>query len=105
MRATQADTAPMSNIYYVNIPASKHNGTLYIGATNNLARRTWEHREGLVEGFTKTHGVKLLVYYENFDDINAAIARETRLKKYKREWKINLIEQHNVNWRDLAANL
>ncbi len=85
--------------------ASKRNGTLYIGVTNDLARRAWEHREGMVPGFTKKYGVKLLVYYETFDDIDAAIHRETRLKKYKREWKLNLIEQRNPDWRDLSDEL
>ena len=92
----------MSNTYYVYILASRRNGTLYIGVTNDLARRVGEHREGSASSFTKKHGVKLLVYVESFDDVSAAIARETRLKKYKREWKINLIEQDNPNWRDLS---
>ena len=95
----------MSKTYYVYILASKRNGTLYIGVTNDLARRVWEHREGLVPGFTKPYGVKLLVYYETFDDINAAIHREKRLKKYKREWKMNLIQQNNVEWRNLTETL
>jgi len=95
----------MQKTYYVYILASKRNGTLYIGVTNDLARRVWEHHEGLIPGFTKTYGVKSLVYYEIFDDINAAIHRETRLKKYKREWKMNLIQQHNVEWRDLTGTL
>jgi putative endonuclease len=95
----------MSKTYYVYILASTRNGTLYIGVTNDLARRVSEHREGLVPGFTKKYGVKMLVYYETFDDINAAIHRETRLKKYKREWKMNLIQQHNVEWRDLTETL
>jgi putative endonuclease len=95
----------MSKIYYVYILASKRNGTLYTGVTNDLARRVSEHREGLVPGFTKKYGVKTLVYYETFDDINAAIHRETRLKKYKREWKINLIQQNNIEWRDLSETL
>jgi putative endonuclease len=95
----------MSKTYFVYILASQRNGTLYIGVTNDLARRIWEHREGLVSGFTKTYGVKLLVYYEIFEDIQAAINRESRLKKYKRNWKINLIEQNNKHWRDLAEDL
>jgi putative endonuclease len=95
----------MPKTYYVYILASKRNGTLYIGVTNDLARRVWEHREGLVPGFTKKYGVKTLVYYEISDDINAAIHRETHLKKYKREWKMNLIQQHNVEWRDLSETL
>ena len=95
----------MSKTYYVYILASKRNGTLYIGVTNDLARRVLEHREGLVPGFTKTYGVKMLVYYESFGDITQAISREKRLKRYKREWKINLIQQSNVEWRDLTDTL
>ena len=95
----------MSKTYYVYVLASKRNGTLYIGVTNDLGRRVGEHREGLVPGFTKTYGVKTLVYYEAFDDIEQAIRREKRLKKYKREWKMNLIQQNNVEWRDLAGAL
>ena len=91
--------------YYVYILASRRNGTLYIGVTNNLARRMWEHKEGVVPGFTKKYDVKTLVYYETFNDVAAAIHWETRLKKYKREWKLNLIEQRNPNWLDLTAGL
>ena len=92
----------MQKTYYVYILASKRNGTLYIGVTNDLARRMWEHKEGHVPGFTKRYGVKTLVHVETFTDVDAAIRREKRLKKYKREWKINLIQQHNVEWRDLT---
>ena len=95
----------MPKTYYVYILASKRNGTLYIGVTNDLVRRIWEHKQGMVPGFTGKYGVKLLVYYEIFNDINAAIAREKRLKKYKREWKMNLIQRHNVEWRDLSEAL
>ena len=95
----------VSKVYYVYLMASQRNGTLYIGVTNDLTRRAWEHREGQVAGFTKKYGVKLLVYYETFDNIDAAIHRETRLKKYKREWKLNLIEQGNPGWRDLSGDL
>ena len=91
----------MSKTYYVYILASKRNGTLYIGVTNDLARRISEHPEGVVPGFTKKYGVKRLVYYETFGDIRDAIHRENRLKKYKREWKINLIQKGNVAWSDL----
>lgn len=66
-----------------------------------MARRTWEHREGLVEGFTKKYAVKMLVHFEQFHDINRAIWRETRLKKWKRVWKVGLIEELNPGWRDL----
>ena len=90
-------------IYYVYILASRRNGTLYIGVTNDLERRVWQHKQGLVPGFTKKYGVKLLVYVEAFTDIGEAIHRENLLKKYKRAWKMNLIQHENVEWRDLAA--
>ena len=95
----------MSKTYYVYILASKRNGTLYVGVTNDLLRRAWEHREGMISGFTKRYGVKLLVHYETFHNIEQAIHREKRLKKYKREWKMNLIQQNIVGWRDLADTL
>jgi putative endonuclease len=91
--------------YYVYILASQMHGTLYIGITNDLTRRAYEHREHLIPGFTKNYGVDRLVYYEVFDDRITAIAREKRLKKYKREWKINLIEQMNPQWIDLYPTL
>jgi putative endonuclease len=89
----------------VYILASKRNGTLYIGITNDLGRRVWEHREGLVDGFTKKYEVKRLVYFEIFESVESALHRETRLKKYKREWKINLIQSRNVDWDDLYETL
>jgi putative endonuclease len=91
----------MPNAYYVYIIASARNGTLYIGVTNDLPRRIYEHREGLIPGFTKTYGVHRLVHYEIFEDIHTAINRETRLKKWKRQWKIDLIQSRNVFWDDL----
>jgi putative endonuclease len=91
----------MSKSYFVYIVASGRNGTLYIGVTNDLFRRVWEHREGLIDGFTKTHRVKHLVHFETFDDVNDAIRREKRLKKWKRQWKIDLIQKNNVEWDDL----
>jgi putative endonuclease len=91
--------------YYVYIMASRKNGTLYIGVTNDIARRAFEHREGLLSGFTKRYDVKLLVYVEAFDDIRAAIQREKNLKKWPRAWKIALIEESNPDWRDLYADL
>jgi len=91
----------MGKTYYVYILASRRNGTLYIGVTSDLARRVWEHREGMIPGFTKKYGVKQLVYFERFGDVGLAIHREKRLKKYKREWKLNLIQRNNVEWRDL----
>jgi len=95
------DVSPMSKSYYVYILASKRNGTLYIGVTNDIHKRVWEHKQGMIPGFTKRYGVKQLVYYEAFDDIRVALDREKQLKKYKREWKINLIQQRNVEWQDL----
>ena len=91
-------------IYYVYMLASGPN-TLYIGMTNDLNRRMFEHREGLVEGFTKTHGVKHLVYFETFPTAADAIRRETRMKKYPRSWKVNLILSQNPAWSDLTETL
>ena len=91
----------MSKTYFVYILASKRNGTLYIGVTNDLIRRVWEHREGLVPGFTKKYAVKILVYFEEFGDIRMAIQRETSLKRWNRKWKLDLIETTNPEWVDL----
>ncbi len=91
--------------YYVYIMASRKNGTIYIGVTNDIARRAYEHREGLISGFTKRYDVKLLIYVEPFDDIRAAIQREKNLKKWPRVWKIALIEESNPGWRDLYGDL
>jgi putative endonuclease len=91
--------------YWVYILASKLGGTLYIGVTNNLIRRMYEHRTGLVPGFTKQYRVHRLVYYEHHTDIEAAIRREKRLKKWKRAWKIRLIEELNPNWDDLYPQI
>ena len=89
------------NKYWVYILCSKRNGTLYIGVTNNLIRRTYEHKQGLVEGFTKKYAVDKLVYTEEFNDINNAISREKTIKKWNRAWKLRLIEQQNPEWKDL----
>ncbi len=94
----------MSKTYYVYILASKRNGTLYIGVTSDIAGRVKQHKDGLVPGFTKKYGVKMLVHFEEFGDVRMAIDRETQMKKYKREWKINLIQEKNVEWRDLAVD-
>jgi putative endonuclease len=95
----------MARKYFVYILASRRNGTLHIGVTSNLVRRIWEHREGLVDAFTKKYGVKKLVHFETFDHVRDAVHRETRLKKWKREWKINLIQQTNLAWNDLYDTL
>lgn len=89
--------------FHVYIMASRAWGTLYIGITGDLFRRVFEHRQGLVNGFTKTYGVKNLVSFEEWATATAAIHREKRLKKWPRTWKINLIRTDNPDWRDLAA--
>ena len=94
----------MQNTYYVYILASKRNGTLYIGVTNNLERRMFEHKNGTFKGFTEQHHVHLLVYYECFNDIEHAIRKEKQLKKWNRDWKRNLIEKRNPEWIDLSEN-
>jgi putative endonuclease len=91
--------------YFVYILASKRNGTLYTGVTNNLLKRVDEHKNNLIAGFTSKYNVHNLVYYERYSDINSAIAREKRIKKWKREWKIELIEKSNPEWRDLFNDL
>jgi putative endonuclease len=87
--------------YYVYIMANRRYGTLYVGVTNDIVRRAWEHREGLLPGFTKKYGLTILVHIEEFDDIGEAIHREKRLKHWKRAWKIALIEETNPEWDDL----
>jgi putative endonuclease len=88
---------------FVYILASRRNGTLYIGVTNELVRRVIEHKSGSVPGFTTRYGVTILVYYEVFDNMYDAIVREKRMKKWKRQWKIELIEAHNPEWIDLVT--
>lgn len=91
--------------YFVYILASRENGTLYIGMTNNLVRRLREHREGKNDGFTKTYHVRRLVYYEESRYVLNAIEREKQLKKWRREWKIQLIQSVNPTWRDLGGEI
>jgi putative endonuclease len=91
--------------YYVYILASKIGGTLYIGVTNDIIRRVAEHKLKLIESFTKDYNVVRLVYFEQFDDPENAIRREKRLKKWKRDWKIALIEKDNPNWNDLYPEI
>ncbi|HXJ02696.1 MAG TPA: GIY-YIG nuclease family protein [Micropepsaceae bacterium] len=91
--------------YYVYILASDRNGTLYVGVTNDIARRLYEHRNDLIEGFTKRYAVHHLVWYEVHNDINEAILREKRIKKWNRKWKLRLIEEANPDWADLAEQL
>jgi putative endonuclease len=87
--------------FYVYILASQPNGTLYVGVTNDLIRRVYEHREGFVAGFTKKYDIKMLVYFEAHDSIIAAIQREKNIKHWSREWKVQLILRDNPQWRDL----
>lgn len=87
--------------YYVYILASKKNGTLYIGVTSDLYYRVLQHKEGKVDGFTKRYHVHQLMYFEEFEFIEEAILRETQLKWWKRQWKIEMIENGNPEWRDL----
>ena len=91
--------------FYVYILASKTNGTLYIGVTSDLLKRVSEHKNNLADGFTKKYGVHKLVYYENAGSFEAAVAREKQLKKWNRLWKIRIIEQENLEWRDLYDDL
>jgi len=91
----------MDREFWVYIMASKRNGTLYVGVTSDLPKRIWERKNGLVEGFTHRYQVDRLVYCEPFDDAESAITREKQLKKWRRAWKIELIESDNPEWRDL----
>ena len=91
--------------YYIYIMASKKNGTLYLGVTSDLARRVWQHKNDAHEGFTKKYGVHHLVWYEETPDIEAAILREKQMKKWRRQWKIELIEKENHHWKDLYEDL
>ena len=87
--------------YYVYILANKKNGTLYIVITSNLIKRTWEHKNNIIGGFTKKYSINHLVYYEQFDSPETAIEREKQLKNWRRRWKINQIEKENPDWIDL----
>ena len=91
--------------YYVYILASKRRGTLYIGVTNDLIRRMYEHKNGILEGFTKKHNVHHLVYYQQCENVESVIQREKQLKAWHREWKIRLIEETNPLWKDLSDTL
>jgi Predicted endonuclease containing a URI domain len=93
------------HLYFVYMLASQRNGTLYVGVTNDVLRRTWEHKSDLIKGFTQKYGVHILVWYETHNDINEAIIREKKLKHWKRAWKIELIEKQNSGWNDLYDHL
>jgi len=91
-----------SHQYYIYILSNKKNGTLYIGVTNDLERRVFEHKNKLIKGFTKKYGLNKLVYFESHQFIDDAIKREKQLKNWNRQWKIALIEENNPNWNDLS---
>ena len=95
----------MEKQFYVYILASKRNGTLYLGVTSDIVNRVWQHKNDLAEGFTRKYGVKKLVYYEIHEDAENAIKREKQLKKWRRAWKLELIEARNSEWRDLYADI
>lgn len=95
----------MNKSYYVYILASDKKGTLYIGVTNDLVRRIYEHKNNLASSFSSKYDIHSLVYYETTSDINSALLREKQMKKWKRQWKINLIEKMNPEWDDLYEKL
>ena len=95
----------LTNIYSVYILASGRNGTLYVGVTNDLVRRVWQHKQKDVPGFTKRYGVDKLVWFESGSSIESAIAREKQIKHWNREWKINLFRESNPNWDDLYPSI
>lgn len=101
----QAGIQVMSKSPYVYIMANDRYGTLYIGVTSDLIKRVWEHKEGVVDGFTKKHEVKQLVWYEAHEDMMSAIIREKQLKKWNRDWKVNLIQETNPDWKDLFGSI
>ena len=91
--------------FYVYILASRRNGTIYVGMTDDLAKRTWQHKNELIRGFTKQYGVKSLVWYEPHESRETAFTRERQIKKWNRSWKLQLIEKENPRWRDLWDDL
>ena len=91
--------------YYLYILASRRNGTLYIGSTSDLIKRVWQHKQEIVEGFTKKYKVSMLVYFEEYSDPKEAIKREKNIKAWQRKWKLRLIEENNPNWEDLYAKI
>lgn len=95
----------MNKQAYVYILTNKRNGTLYIGVTSDLIKRVWEHKQGVIEGFTKQYGLKMLVWYEVHEDIAEAIKKEKAMKKWNRKWKLRVIEESNPEWRDLYDEL
>jgi len=95
----------MQKTFHVYILASKKNGFLYTGITSDLVKRIWEHRNGVMDGHTKTYSIKRLVYFEKYDDFDNAVKREKQLKKWRRTWKTDLIERDNPDWNDLYKTI
>ena len=89
----------------VYIMASKKRGTLYVRVTSNLIQRVWQHKQGMIDGFTKKYGTKSLVYYELHESMESAMVREKQIKKWRRQWKLNMIFEHNPGWRDLWESI
>ena len=95
----------MDKQFYVYILASKRNGTLYTGMSSNLTQRVWQHKNNSVEGFTDKYNVKKLVYYEVYENAESAITRGRQIKKWRRKWKLRLIEEQNPNWEELCNSI
>jgi len=95
----------MAKQFYVYILASKPNGTLYTGVTSNLIQRVWQHKHDVIQGFTRKYNVKTLVYYEVHENAESALTREKKIKRWRRAWKLGLIENSNPEWRDLYGNI
>jgi putative endonuclease len=95
----------MPRAAYVYMLASRRYGTIYIGVTSDLVKRIWQHREGLIDGFTRQYGVKLLVWYEIHAEMLEAITREKQIKEWKRDWKLRLVHELNPGWRDLYPEI
>jgi len=95
----------MEKLPCVYIVASQRNGTLYVGVTSDLIKRVWEHKNNLIEGFTKRYGIHILVWYERHETMESAIAREKAIKEWERRWKLEIIERGNPEWRDLYSDL
>jgi putative endonuclease len=100
-RKPESREAPLDKQPAVYILASQRNGTLYVGVTSDLVKRIWEHKNNLVEGFTKRYGIHQLVWYETHENTESAIKREKQIKEWKRKWKLELIEDMNRNWEEL----
>ena len=95
----------MEKHYYVYIITNKPYGTLYVGISSNLVQRIYQHREGMAPGFSKVHGLNRLVWYQMHQDVNEAIASEKKIKKWRRDWKVNVIQEMNPDWKDLYPSI